>query len=57
MDTTHNCFELEALTVVTMKSTTLWVAVPCKLEEARRFGGTYRLHHNGRGMSQVRNQE
>jgi hypothetical protein len=39
----------EVLTVVIMKSTIFWVITPCSpLKVNPRFGGTYRLHLQGR---------
>jgi hypothetical protein len=40
-----------------MKSYLFWDITPCSpLKVNRRFGGTYRLHLQGRGMSRARNQ-
>jgi hypothetical protein len=39
----------EVLTAVVMKSTVFWDITPCSpLSVSRRFGGTYRLHREGR---------
>jgi hypothetical protein len=39
----------EVLTAVVMKSTILWGIMPCSLLKVNRlFGGTYRLHPQGR---------
>jgi hypothetical protein len=47
----------EVLTAVVMKSTILWDITPCSsLRVKRRFGGTYRLHLQGRKISRRRNQ-
>jgi hypothetical protein len=47
----------EILTVVVMKSTIIWDIMPCSLlKVTRHFGGTYRLHPQGRRISPVRNQ-
>jgi hypothetical protein len=32
---------------VTMKNTVLWNVMPCRSCKNRRFGGKYRLHHQG----------
>jgi hypothetical protein len=39
------------------KRTVLWVVTSCSSENARRFGGTYRLYLLGRRISQARNQQ
>jgi hypothetical protein len=45
------------LTAVVMKSTIFWNITPCSpLRVNRRFGGTHRLHLQGRKISQARNQ-
>jgi hypothetical protein len=47
----------EVLTAVVMKSTIFWDTTPCSpLNVNRRFGGTYRLHLQGRKISSARNQ-
>jgi hypothetical protein len=47
----------EVLTAVVMKSTIFWDITPCSpLKFNRRFGGTYRLHLQGRRISQAINQ-
>jgi hypothetical protein len=47
----------EILTAVVMKSTLLWDTTPCSpMKVNRRFGGTCRLHLQGRIVSQTRNQ-
>jgi hypothetical protein len=47
----------EVLTAVIMKSTIFWDITPCSpLKVNRRFGGTYRLHLQGRKISRARNQ-
>jgi hypothetical protein len=43
-------------TAVTMKSTVLWVAIPCSSERAQCFKGVYYHHFQGRRVSQERNQ-
>jgi hypothetical protein len=44
----------EVLTVVVMKSTIFWDIKLCSLLKVnRRFGGTYRLHLQGRRISSV----
>jgi hypothetical protein len=41
-----------------MKSATFWDITPCSpLKANRRFGGTYRLHPQGRKVSRARNQQ
>jgi hypothetical protein len=54
METARNSFGLEVLRVMTMKSTALWVVMPCRSENARSFRGTYHLHYQGRGKIKVR---
>jgi hypothetical protein len=40
-----------------MKTSVFWDITPCNpLKVGRRFGGTCRLHHQGRRISQARNQ-
>jgi hypothetical protein len=47
----------EVLTAVVMKSTIFWDITPCSsLSVNRCFGGTYRLHLQGRRISRARNQ-
>jgi hypothetical protein len=48
---------VQDLLAVTMKSTVFWAVTPCSLERDRRFGGTYRLHFQGRRVSQAWNQQ
>jgi hypothetical protein len=43
------------LMAVTMKGTVFWLVMPCNSERAQRFGGTYRLHLQGRRVSQALN--
>jgi hypothetical protein len=44
-----HCLGYEVLTAVVMKSTIFWEVTWCSLLEIiRRFGGTYRLHLQGR---------
>jgi hypothetical protein len=38
----------EVFTAVTMKSAVFWDLTPCRYCVNRRFGGTYRLHLQGR---------
>jgi hypothetical protein len=40
----------EVFTVVTMKNDVFWDVAPCSSYINRRFGGTYRLHFQGREM-------
>jgi hypothetical protein len=48
---------IEVLTLVVMKSPIFWDVTPCSLlENNRHFGGAYRLHLQGRRISQARNQ-
>jgi hypothetical protein len=43
---------VEVFTAVVMKCTIFWDIMPCSpLKVNRRFGGTYRLHLQGRKMS------
>jgi hypothetical protein len=47
----------EVLTAVVMKSIKFWDITPCSPSSVnRRFGGTYRLHLQGRKISWARNQ-
>jgi hypothetical protein len=47
----------EVLTAVVMKSKIFWDITPCSpLKFNRHFGGTCRLHLQGRRISQARNQ-
>jgi hypothetical protein len=39
---------LEVLTAVTMKNAVFWDVAPCGFIINQRFGGTYRLHLQGR---------
>jgi hypothetical protein len=39
--------KFEVLTAVTMKSGVFWDVTPCSSSKNSRFGGTYRLHHQG----------
>jgi hypothetical protein len=38
-----------------MKNTVLWDVMPCGLCKNRRFGGNYRLHHQGEKNQRARN--
>jgi hypothetical protein len=40
---------LEVFTAVTMKKAVFWDVAPCRSGVNRRFGGTYRLHLQGKG--------
>jgi hypothetical protein len=40
-----------------VKVTIFWGVIPCSLVNVRRFGGTYRLHLQGRRASQARKQQ
>jgi hypothetical protein len=42
---------------MTMKRTVLCVLTPCSPENTQCFEGTYRLHLQGRKVSQARNQQ
>jgi hypothetical protein len=45
--------ELRVFMAVTKRSTNFWAVVPCSpLKVNRRFGGTYRLHHQDRRANQ-----
>jgi hypothetical protein len=47
----------EVLTAVVVKFSIFWDITPCSpLKVDRRFGGTYRLHLQGRRISRARNQ-
>jgi hypothetical protein len=51
------CVGFEVLTAVVVKSCIFWDVTPCSpLKLNRRFGGTCRLHLQGRRISQARNQ-
>jgi hypothetical protein len=53
----NNSVEFEFLTAVVMKNSVFWDITPCSpLEVNKRFGRTYRLHLQCRGVSQGRNQ-
>jgi hypothetical protein len=52
-----NFAEFEVLSPVIMKSTVFWSVTLCGSETARRFGGIYRLHIQGRRASQAKNQQ
>jgi hypothetical protein len=58
MSTYNFIVGFEILTAVVMKSTIFWDITPCSpLSVNRRFGGTYRLHLQGRkNISPARNQ-
>jgi hypothetical protein len=43
------CKEFEVFTAVTVKKAVFWNVAPCRSGVNRRFGGTYRLHLQGRG--------
>jgi hypothetical protein len=44
--TTNNFFcEIEVFTAVTMKNGVFWDVTPSGSRKNRRFGGTWRLHH------------
>jgi hypothetical protein len=46
--------ELEVFTAVVMKSNIVWDITPCiPLKVNRSFGGTYRLHFQGRRISRI----
>jgi hypothetical protein len=42
---------------VTMKNTVFWDVTPCDSCKSRRFGGTYRFHHQGDKNRRARNNE
>jgi hypothetical protein len=46
----------EVFTAMTMKNTVCWDVAPCKYFVKRRFGGTYRLHLQGRSNPRAMNQ-
>jgi hypothetical protein len=47
----------EVLKAIATKSYMFWNITPCSpVKVNRRFGGIYRLHPQGRGLSQARNQ-
>jgi hypothetical protein len=43
----------EVFTVVTMKNAVFWVVMPCGSCKNRRFGGTWRLLHQGDKMGEL----
>jgi hypothetical protein len=45
------CVRFEVFTAVTMKNTVVWDVVPCTSCVNRLFGGTYRLHLQGRKIN------
>jgi hypothetical protein len=47
MYTTHVNVRFEVFTAVTMKNGVVWVVTPCGSCKNRRFGGTWRLLHQG----------
>jgi hypothetical protein len=46
--TSYVMLRLEVFTALTMKNAVFWDEVPCRSCVNRRFGGTYRLHLQGR---------
>jgi hypothetical protein len=46
----------EVFIPVTMKNTVFWDVAPCRSCVNQRFGGTYRLHLQGKKNPRVRNQ-
>jgi hypothetical protein len=51
----ENCVGFEVFIAVVMKSIILWDVMPCSLLSCnRRFGGTYRLHLQGRLSGEFR---
>jgi hypothetical protein len=52
MKTVHVRFEV--FTAVTMKKAVFWDEVQCRYCVNRRFGGTYRLHLQGRRQEEIR---
>jgi hypothetical protein len=44
----YSCVTFEVFTSVTMKNAVFWDMGPCRSCVNRRFGGTYRLHLQGR---------
>jgi hypothetical protein len=44
----RNYVRFEVFTAVTMKNAVFWDVAPCRSGVTRRFGGTYRLHLQGR---------
>jgi hypothetical protein len=53
----HGNEQFEFLTAVGKNNSVFWDITPCSsLLVKRRFGGIYRLHLQGRRISQVRNQ-
>jgi hypothetical protein len=54
IDTDATYVGSEVLTAVVMKSSVFWDITPCgPLKVNRRLGGTCRLHHQGRRISQA----
>jgi hypothetical protein len=57
MEESQSYVRFEVLTAVVMKSIIFCDITPCSpLKVNRRFGGTYRLHLQGRKISRARNQ-
>jgi hypothetical protein len=53
----RNNVEIQVLVAVVMKSSIFWDITPCRLLKVNgRFGGTCRLHLQGRRISKARNQ-
>jgi hypothetical protein len=54
--TQHNLYiGFEVFTAVTMKNAVFWGVVPCRCGRLnRRFGGSYRLHLQGRKIRELR---
>jgi hypothetical protein len=49
--TKYDVVKFEVFTAVTMKKAVFWDVAPCSSGVNRRFGGTYRLHLQGRRES------
>jgi hypothetical protein len=49
------CKRFEVFTAVTMKTAVFWDVAPCGFCKNRRFGGSYRLPHQGGKNQRARN--
>jgi hypothetical protein len=53
---TNNVLRFEVFTAITMKNVVFWDVAPCRYFFNQRFGGTYRLHLQGRRNPRAMNQ-
>jgi hypothetical protein len=52
--TCSSCIRFKVFTAVTMKNGVFWVVTPCGSCKDRRFGGTWRLLHQGEKIGELR---